>query len=159
MKNRNVGVLIVGVSVVIFAIVLLFNSGLKDIVDEGCDHGESCSMYDTIGLQTGLSLIIAGLVFLIGMYFILTKENEKIVVKKVKEKAKSRKIDLSGLDSAEKKVIDILQRESGAFFQKSVMEELGCGKVKMTRIVDKLEAKGLVERKRRGMNNILVLVR
>ena len=29
----------------------------------------------------------------------------------------------------------------------------------MTRLVDKLEAKGIVERKRRGMNNIIVLVR
>jgi len=158
MKNRNVGFLIVGISVVIVAIVLLFNSGLKDIVDESCDHGATCTMYDTIRMQTGLSLIIAGLVFLIGMFFILSKEEERIVIKKVKERVVKKKIDLSGLDREEKKVVGILRRENGAFFQKSVMEELDCGKVKMTRLVDKLEAKGLVERKRRGMNNILVLI-
>ena len=159
MKNKNVGFLIVGISVLIVAIILLFNFGLKDIVDEGCDHGSSCTMYDTIRIQTGLSLIIAGLVFLIGVFFVFSRENERIVVKKVKEKVLKKKIDLSGLDSVEKKVVDILERENGGFFQKSIMDELGCGKVKMTRIIDKLEAKGLVERKRRGMNNILVLVR
>lgn len=158
MKNKNVGFLIVGISVVIIAIILLFNSGLKGIVDEGCDHGPTCTMYDSIRVQTGLSLIIAGLVFIIGIFFILSKESERIVIKKVRGKPVKKKLDLSGLDFEEKKVIEILKREKGAFFQKSVMEELGCGKVKMTRLVDKLEAKGLVERKRRGMNNILVLM-
>ena len=41
----------------------------------------------------------------------------------------------------------------------SLMEELDVGKVKMTRMMDKLEAKQIVERKRRGMNNIIVLRR
>lgn len=159
MKNKNVGFLIVGISVFIIAIILLFNSGLNDIVNEGCDHGVTCTMYDTIQVQTALSLIIAGLVFLIGMFFIFSKESERIVVKKVMGKIRKKRIDLSGLGDEERRVVEILRREKGAFFQKSVMEELGCGKVKMTRLVDKLEAKGLVERKRRGMNNILVLVR
>ena len=157
MKNRNVGFLIVGISVLIVAIILLFNAGLKDIVDETCDHGTTCQMYDTISLQTNLSLIIAGLVLVIGLFLIFSKESERVVVKRVKARAK--RVDLSGLDVLEKKVVSILKRESGAFFQKSLMEELGVGKVKMTRMMDKLEAKGIVERKRRGMNNIVVLVR
>ena len=37
------------------------------------------------------------------------------------------------------------------------MEKLDIGKVKTTRLLDKLEAKQLIERKRRGMNNIVVL--
>ncbi|HDL02454.1 MAG TPA: MarR family transcriptional regulator [Candidatus Pacearchaeota archaeon] len=157
MKNKNVGFLIVGISFVIVAIVLLFNSGLKDIVDASCDHGSTCTMYDMIAMQTGLSLVIAALILIIGIFLIWSPESERVVIKKVREKVK-KKIDLSGLDGEERRVVEILRREKGAFFQKSVMEELGCGKVKMTRIVDKLEAKGLLERKRRGMNNILVLV-
>jgi uncharacterized membrane protein len=159
MRNRNVGFLIVGISILIVAIILLFNAGLKDIVDETCDHGSSCKMYDTISMQTNLSLIIAGLVLVIGLFLIFSKEHERIVVKRVKAKARAKRIDMSKLDADEKKVVGILKREKGAFFQKSVMEELGVGKVKMTRLVDKLEAKGIVERKRRGMNNIIVLVR
>jgi len=34
---------------------------------------------------------------------------------------------------------------------------LGIGKVGLTRLLDKLEAKQLIERKRRGMNNIVLL--
>jgi uncharacterized membrane protein len=83
------------------------------------------------------------------------KPKEKIVVKKIKEKKK--KLDLAGLDKNEKEVIEILQEENGAIFQSSLMERLGIGKVGMTRLLDKLEAKQLIERKRRGMNNIVVL--
>ena len=159
MKNKNVGLLIVGIAVMIGVIILLFNSGLKNVVSMTCDMGDNCTMHDTIALQTNLSLAIAGLVLVIGLFFVFTKENEriveKIVVKKVREKKK--RIDLSGLDSVEKEVVEILKREGGAFFQKSLMEELGVGKVKMTRMMDKLEAKQIIERKRRGMNNIVVL--
>lgn len=157
MKNKNVGFFIVGISAVIGLIILLFNIGLKNIVNQACDHGSSCVMFDTITLQTSLSLVIAGLVFLIGMFFIFTKENERIIIKKVKEKVKKKKLDLTGFDSVEKKAVQIIQREHGVVFQKTLMEELGVGKVKMTRLIDKLEAKQLVERKRRGMNNIIVL--
>jgi uncharacterized membrane protein len=157
MKNKNVGFLIVGIAIVIGVIILLFNSGLKDVVDQTCDHGTTCEMYDTIALQTNLSLAVAGLVFIIGLFLIFSKESvvEKIVVKRVEKKKK--KVDLSGLDDVEKNVVKILEREGGAFFQKSLMEELDVGKVKMTRMMDKLEAKQIIERKRRGMNNIIVL--
>ena len=158
MKNKNVGFLIVGIAILIGAIVLIFNMGLKNIVDQTCDHGTECMMYDTISLQTNLSLVIAGLVLVIGLFLIFAKEHERIVERVVREKSKKRKVDLSKLDSDEKKVVGILKREHGAFFQRSLMEELNVGKVKMTRLMDKLEAKGIVERKRRGMNNIIVLV-
>ena len=37
------------------------------------------------------------------------------------------------------------------------MEKLGTGKVGITRLLDKLESKQIIERKRRGMNNVVVL--
>ena len=62
MRNKNVGFLIVGISVLIVAIVMIFNIGLQNIVETTCDHGPSCVMYDTISMQTNLSLAVAGLV-------------------------------------------------------------------------------------------------
>lgn len=159
MKNRSVGFLIVGIFVLIVAIIFLFNSSLNNIIDQACDHGEGCIMHDTIEMQTNLSLVIAGLVLVIGLFLIFSKENEKVIIKEVKVKEKPKKINLKGLDDEEKKVVKILRREKGAFFQKSIMEELDVGKVKMTRLIDKLESKGIVERKRRGMNNIIVLIK
>ena len=66
-------------------------------------------------------------------------------------------IAIDALDKTEKEVIKLLQNEGGAIFQASLMEKMNIGKVKTTRLLDKLEAKQLIERKRRGMNNMIVL--
>ncbi len=155
MENKNVGLLIIGIAVVIGIIVWIFNSALTSIVGQTCTHGSSCSMYNTISTQTWLSLSIAGIILLIGLFIMFTKPKERIIIKTKKEKKK--KLNLSGLDSREKEIIDILQKENGAIFQRTLMEKLNIGKVGITRLLDKLEAKQLIERKRRGMNNIVVL--
>ena len=155
MENKHVGFLIVGVSLVIGIIIWIFNSALKSIVGQSCGHGPSCPMYESIKTQTLLSLSIAGIIMIIGFFIMFSKPKEKIIVKKIKEKKK--KLDLSGLEKEEKKVIDILLSEGGVIFQSDLMEKLEKGKVGVTRLLDKLEAKQLVERKRRGMNNVVVL--
>jgi|SRR3989344_7748874 len=155
MKNKNVGFFILGISIIIGIIVLIFNSALKNIIGDTCSHGLSCEMYSTLSVQTWISLSIAGLILVIGLFFIFAKEPERIIIKKIKEKKK--KLSLDGLDKKEKAVVEILINEKGAVFQASLMEKLGVGKVGLTRLLDKLEAKQIIERKRRGMNNIIVL--
>jgi uncharacterized membrane protein len=155
MENKTVGWIIVGISVLIGIIILIFNLGLKKIVEESCTHGPTCSMYYTIGVQTWISAAITLVILVIGIAIMFSKPKEKIIVKTVKEKKK--KIDFSKLDKDEKRVIDILMKENGGMFQADLMERLEIGKVGMTRLLDKLEAKQLIERKRRGMNNIIVL--
>ncbi len=136
-------------------IVWLFNIALKEIVGETCTHGSACTMFDTIAVQTWVSMTIALLILVIGLFLIFAKEPERIIIKKLKPQKK--KLDLSGLDKDEKSVIDMLIKENGAMFQSALMERMEIGKVKTTRLLDKLEAKQLIERKRRGMNNIIVL--
>lgn len=157
MDNKNVGLLIIGIAIVIAIIVLMFNSAMNNIVDATCSHGASCTMYDTIRTQTGISLAIVGVIVVIGFVIMTSKPKERVVVKKVEVKEKKKKLDLDGLDKEEKEVIEMLQEENGAMFQKTLMEKLEIGKVKTTRLLDKLEAKQFIERKRRGMNNIVVL--
>src|SRR3989339_458848 len=127
MENKNVGGLIVGIGLVIGLMVLIFNTILKDLIYSTCTHGATCGMYDTLSIQT----------------------------RTIKEKKK--KLNLENLDQDEKKVIKLLQEENGGMFQADLMEKLEIGKVKATRLLDKLEAKQLIERKRRGMNNLVVL--
>lgn len=155
MENKNVGMLIIGISVVIGILVLIFNSSLKEIIGDTCSHGPTCSMYSTLSVQTLISISIAAIIFIIGLVIMLAKPKEKIVIKKIQEKKK--KLDLSGLDSKEREVIELLISEGKAMFQSSLMEKIEIGKVGITRLLDKLEAKQLIERKRRGMNNIVVL--
>lgn len=155
MENKNIGWLIVGISAFIFVIIAIFYFGVNNIIGQTCSHGPTCGMYTTLNLQTWISLSIAFLVLLIGLFFVFTKTPERIITKMVKNKKKQ--INLDGLDKLEKEAVKIIQSENGAVFQSTLMEKLNIGKVGMTRLIDKLEAKQIVERKRRGMNNIVVL--
>ncbi len=155
MENKHVGWLIIGIAVIMAIIVGIFNSALNNIVVASCSHGAECTMYDTIKTQTALSLSIVAVILIIGFAIMLTKPKEKIIIKKIKEEKK--KLDLTGLEKDERKVIELLLKEGKAMFQADLMEKLEIGKVGMTRLLDKLEAKQFIERKRRGMNNIVVL--
>lgn len=155
MENKSVGWIIIGIAIIVAGIVWIFNVGLKKIVGETCTEGPSCSMYTTISVQTWISLSIVTIVLIIGIVMLFTKPKEKIIVKTIKEKIKKK--DYSSLDKNEKGVINMLLKEGNAMFQADLMEKLEVGKVGMTRLLDKLEAKQLIERKRRGMNNLVVL--
>jgi len=157
MKNRNVGCLISGIAIVIIWIVIIFNVGMKEIVNQSCIHGSTCPMYETIKTQTWISLAIALLILIIGLFFIFSKETEKIVLKTRVIKERKKLIDKKGLNKQEKQVIGLIEKENGAIFQRDLMERLNIGKVGITRLLDKLESRQIIERKRRGMNNIVVL--
>jgi len=156
MENKNVGFIILGIAVLLIFIIFLFNQALTGIASSGCSMDKlSCPMYQGINQQTYLSFGIVGLLIIIGLVLFFTKPKEKIIIKKIKERAK--KLDLKNLDNDEKKVIELLSKDGKAMFQSALMEKLEIGKVKTTRLLDKLEAKQLIERKRRGMNNLVIL--
>ena len=153
MKNKNVGILIVAIAIILAIIILTFNISMKNIVSQSCSHGPECTMYDTISTQTNVSLLVTGFIVFIGLFIMLSKPETKTIVKK--EKAK--KVNTKGLNEEELSVVNLLRKENKAMFQRDLMEKLEIGKVKTTRLLDKLEAKQIIERKRRGMNNIIVL--
>lgn len=161
MENKNVGMLIIGVAVVIIVIIFLFNNSLKNYVYATCpivhgDNPESCPALITMKQQNYLSLSIVGILIVIGLVLFFSKQKEKIVIRRVKEKIKHKKIDLSNFTKEEKKVFSLIKEEK-AIFQADLIEKSGFGKVKITRILDRLEGHDLIERKRRGMTNVIVL--
>ncbi len=159
MKNKNVGYLITGIAIVIGIIILIFNMGLRNIVGETCSHGGTCTMYDTITTQTYLSLAIAGVILVIGLFLIFSKEETKIITKtkKIHIEKKPKPIDYSKLVKEEKILIKIIEQADGTIFQSDLVEKSEFSKVKVSRILDKLEGRQLIERKRRGMTNVVVL--
>jgi len=159
MKNKNVGYLITGIAIVIGFIILIFNIGLKNIVGQTCSHGPSCTMYDTISMQTWLSLAIAGVILVIGLFLIFSKEETKIITKtkKIHIEKQRKPVNYSKLDKDEKIIIKTIEEADGTIFQSDLVEKSGFDKVKVTRILDRLEGRQLIERKRRGMTNVVVL--
>jgi hypothetical protein len=159
MENKHVGWLVIGIVVVLVGIIFLFSNTLKGIVNSSCSlaHGDatSCPMYKSINEQTYLALGISGLLMVLGVILIFSKPQEKIIIKKIKPE-KGKKIDVTDLRPEDKIVYKIVE-EQGTIFQADLIEKTEFGKAKMSRIIDRLEGRGLVERKRRGMTNVVVL--
>jgi TM2 domain-containing membrane protein YozV len=166
MKNRFVGVLIIVIAALIGFIIYSFNTAMTSIVNTSCSHGPSCPMWGTIEFQTNLSIGIMIFVVIIGVYLIFFGEEEKIItrIKKIREQLEPKKITkgnykkiMSGLNSDEKLILGKIIDAQGAIFQSELVAKTNFPKVKVTRILDKLEGKGLIERRRRGMANTVVL--
>ncbi len=93
-----------------------------------------------------------------GLILILSKPQKEVIIqtKVVEKKKQKNKVDISDLRKDEKYVLQLII-DNKAIFQADLIEKTGFGKAKMTRIIDRLEGKGLVERKRRGMTNVVIL--
>ncbi len=161
MENKYVGYLILGISVLVTAIIFMFNNTMKKIIDTGCPFihdSDICPAYGTINQQTYFTLGIVGLLAIVGLILVFSKPQKEIIFKTriVDKKTKKKIIDTNGLKSEEKEVLQLIQTNK-TIFQADLIEKTGFGKAKMTRIIDRLEGRGFVERKRRGMTNIVVL--
>ena len=164
MKNKVAGYLIIGISILVGFVIWIFNRALADIVSESCSHGPSCPMWGTIDFQTNIGLGVMVFIILIGIYLIFFGKEEKIVTKIIKEQIKDKKISkdnykdiLNKLNNEEKSVFEKIIESEGSMFQSELVEKTDLTKVKVTRILDKLEGKHLIERRRRGMTNIVIL--
>jgi len=161
MENKHVGYMLLGISALISLIIFMFKRALSSFVDASCTlahGGEYCPMYVTINQQTYLALGIVGILFVVGFILIFSKPQVQTIIKtKTIEKKKPKKVyDLSDLKPEEKIVFGLI-RENEVIFQADLIDKTGFGKTKITRIIDKLEGRGFVERKRRGMTNVVVL--
>lgn len=166
MKNRIVGILIVCIALLIGFIVFLFNRALAEIVNTSCTHGSDCPMWGTISFQTNLSIGIMVFIIVIGAYLIFFGREEKIVtkIKTVNQQIEPKTINkenyqkiMDKLNDDEKLIFEKVIEAKGAIFQSDLVDKTNFTKVKVTRILDKLEGIDLIERKRRGMTNIIIL--
>lgn len=158
MENKNVGYLILGISAIIIVIVILFNQAMQSVINN-CpivQAGYECPAHETVPQQTYLSLAIVGVLIIIGLVLVISKSKEKVIVRKISQRKEKKEIDLSELNKEEKEVLKIIEEER-AIFQAELIDRTEFGKAKITRILDRLEGKNIVERKRRGMNNVVVM--
>ena len=57
----------------------------------------------------------------------------------------------------ERSVVQIVANEGGTIFQSQLVETSGFSKSKVSIILDRLEARGVLERRRHGMSNVVIL--
>ncbi|MEK6961384.1 MAG: MarR family transcriptional regulator [Nanoarchaeota archaeon] len=85
-----------------------------------------------------------------GVWLFAQRKPEDSVLAKAKRSIKA-------LGGEEAKVFDLIIQSNGLVFQHELVNRMSVSKVRMTRLLDNLESKGLIERRRRGMTNIVVL--
>jgi len=160
-KNRYLGIVLVLLAVLL-AVLITFLKVENDQRDAylcavyhstpGLDptkcpvHTENTSWYFTLAYAGLLVMAVMGVYMTAGLWW-----------KKEGWKREEVKIDPGKLDSEEKKICELLQQGEGSRYQSDLIQETGFSKVHMTRILDRLEGKRILERKRRGMTNIVIL--
>lgn len=156
MLQRHLGLLLSGISLLVLVLIisaaLQMESQRQHACELVCGDEEQCGMASCPYLEQrqlpwflwASAILIAGLGS-IGAYLAFQKD----VIE-------HRTYDLSSL-SAEEKTAFRKIRETGGIFQNQLARELGISHVKMTRLLDKLEQHDLIERRRRGMTNWVVL--
>lgn len=153
---------LLGAVLLLLAVVLLVILGLtkihadreeallcRSLHDSQNEVAEGCPLHGTH--ISWLLIIASGLTFLIlgvGVYLVFFAETEP---------RQFRDVDVGKLDEEEKAVYGLLKANQGAMYQSDLGRETGFSKVKITRVLDRLSTRDIVERKRRGMTNLIVL--
>src|SRR3989344_5572378 len=157
-SQRAVGLSMMIVSVALFITGYVYVKDVEsallaghELTDSGtCNHpdGAVCPFQklNELALPKTVAFFMDLFLFIAGFCLFIQKNPDEKVAAKVHERAK----DLSG---DEAKLFDIVVSSEGMAFQNELVEKTGFSKVKVTRVLDRLEAKGLVERRRRGMTN------
>ncbi|MFQ6020644.1 MAG: helix-turn-helix transcriptional regulator [Candidatus Aenigmatarchaeota archaeon] len=149
--NKQIGTLVIVLSIAFLITLISLTLELRESTVCPIEMEEPCPHESYIPPQTFFGGIIITILIVTGIFLMITKESkiEKIDWKKY----------LKGLEDNEKKIYKIIMNSDGVILQSDLVKNTGFSKVKVTRILDKLEAKGLLERKRRGMSNIVILKR
>ena len=144
--------MVIGISLVIGFIIYSFNKALTEIVSSTCSHGPDCTMWKSIDFQTNTSIVLMISVILVGLYLVFFTEDKKKPKNKMKYSELRKK-----LNEDENLVLSKIVEAEGTIFQSELVEKTEFNKVKITRILDSLEGKRVITRKRRGMTNVVIL--
>lgn len=157
-NQKTIGFVLAGISIILIFILIFVKN---DIDRQGAFLCEITRLDPNLDMEkcpahesntSWLILAIFGLAFLIlgssiYMIFMPVKKEEHVF----------KEIDVSNLDDEERNIYRLLKEKGGSAYQSDLIRDTSFSKVKITRILDKMESKKLIERQRRGMTNIVVL--
>ena len=158
MENKTLGLVLVVISIVMFILTSSFTVEINKSMSAGCEGcsapGETCPHEGNLPWQSYTGFSVSFLVLVLGLYMIVSGGREKLA--ELKRGQETKKL-VKTLNKDEKRVFELISESDGVMFQSELVEKAEFPKVKVTRILDRLEGKGLLERRRRGMSNVVVL--
>jgi uncharacterized membrane protein len=160
MDTKKIGLIIIIASVVILGLLLFLKLQTDKQMLTACEQscgtlgGESCSL-DSCPYHQGYNLswvliIMSILVAFLGgtgVYLFFPKKKVKIV--------EDKEYDLTALTEEERNIFHYIKNHKEGVYQSYIVKEFDLSKVQATRLLDKFEGMDLVERKRRGLANVV----
>jgi uncharacterized membrane protein len=144
-------------SALILVVKLLNSTPIQIYVDENNTIVSQIPGFFTT--TDAIILVVTSIILGIsGTYLLLPVSVEKPAEVSVLGERKERWQKISKtLKDDERKIYEVVLNSDGLINQSEIAEKTGLSKSNVSRSLDLLESKGLVERKRRGMGNIVLL--
>ncbi len=154
LNKKQAGIIVLLFSLAFLLIMIMITLEFKKLdafLHQDCSLPEEVCPFNTlVPGQSIAGFVLTALIAAFGVYLYTSREE------KPAPQHNAPKI-LKTLQGDEKKVYEEIAKSGNLVFQNELIEKTGFSKVKVTRILDRLEAKHLVERRRRGMSNIVVI--
>ncbi len=152
------GFVMIALSLIIIAVLYLLTSEvvkLTSLLHKNCPLPAGLCIFErSLPIESAVGFFAAITLLLFGLNIEYHARRAKDSGVKQNEKLKKAAASLAG---DEKLVFEAIAAEDGFAFQNELATKLCMSKVRITRALDKLEGKGLIERKRRGITNAVVL--
>lgn len=143
----------------VFAFIFLNESSLVSSVSR------NYSLYLIAGISISIVLMVISIIFLFRNAKKISEAGERSIQSEVPIRSglnadfiDTEKV-MQFLDEGEKEVYGLLADAGGSILQKNIMSAKGYSRASITRILDRLESKGLIERIRHGSTNEIILKR
>jgi len=159
LSQKTIGIALIGITVVLFFTTFSLTQTILKINEElhkTCPiPPELCPAKRGVWpVETIVSFFVTASLGGLGSFLLIKAERIKRIGFRKRRKFKDI-VELLGKD--EKKIYDEIVASDGFIFQSDLVKKTGFSKVKVSRVLDKLEVKGIAERRRRGMANIVIL--
>ncbi len=154
-KNTLIGIGLIVIALVLTLIIGYFRLTVAQVQADQCGMAvEECPHANNLPLEVFIGYSVALVIGLIGAYLIFSDwRSSKLKSVSAAEFGKVA----SALKGDEKALYGLIAASDGVMFQSDLVEKSGMQKVKVSRVLDRLEAMGLLERRRRGMSNVVIL--
>jgi len=163
MKNVGFNLKILGIILILIAIGLFFITfsftqtlmSLRLELHEECPlPPEACPYKASVPVESLAGFVLAITIGILGAIITLTTTQTQ---RSLFQERKKRKGLMKSLEGEERKIYNLIVSSDGFMFQSDLIKKSGFSKVKVSRILDRLETKDIVERRRRGMANVVIL--
>lgn len=149
MDMRYLGILLMVVGIFSAYNTYIFSESLLSSIGmtHECDLISTCPHIQIVN-QSYLGYAMSAAIFIAGL-FIFLRGKAQPAQKKIEKPA--------DLKPDEEIVYNLISESGGMIFQSEIVEKTGFPKARVTRVLDRMEARHIIERRRRGMTNAILL--